>query len=97
MSNSEQDGNPPTLTRIADGQLCLTYGYRDTPFKMRAKLSDNNDATCSDHIVLSTDGDCPNLGYPRTIQAAFSMIVTCYYWNTSPEDDHHIAATLWKP
>lgn len=97
MSDRGQDGNPPTLTRIADGQLCLTYGYRDAPFEMRAKLSDDNGATWSDHIVLRTDGGCPDLDYPRTIQAAGSTIVTCYYWNTSPEDDHHIAATLWKP
>lgn len=50
-----------------------------TPRSRYAKLSDDNDATCSDHIVLSTDGGCPNLGYPRTIQAACSTIVTCYY------------------
>ena len=83
--------------RIADGRLCLTYGYRAKPFDVRAKLSDDNGATWSDEIVLRTGGGCPDLGYPRTVQTADATIVTCYYWNETPEGERIIAATRWKP
>lgn len=90
-------GNPPTLTRLADSRLCMTYGYRAEPYEMRAKLSDDEGATWSDHIVLRTGGGNPDIGYPRTVQTADGTVVTCYYWNDSVEGDRYIAATRWQP
>ena len=97
VPDTGKGGNPPTLTRLADGRLCLTYGYRAEPFDVRAKLSSDEGATWSQDIVLRTGGGNPDLGYPRTVQTADGTIVTCYYWNDTPDGERHIAATRWKP
>jgi hypothetical protein len=34
-------GNPPCLTKLADGRLVLTYGYREKPYGVRAKISND--------------------------------------------------------
>ena len=39
VADTGRGGNPPTLTLLSDGRLCLTYGYRKPPFGMRARLS----------------------------------------------------------
>jgi hypothetical protein len=33
------EGNPPSLIRLKDGRLCLTYGHRAKPYEIRARLS----------------------------------------------------------
>ena len=90
-------GNPPTLTRLTDGCLCLTYGYRAEPFGIRARLSDDGGKTWGQDISLRADGGCHDLGYPRTVQRADGTLVTVYYFNDDPEGERYIAATLWRP
>ena len=97
VANTGRGGNPPTLTQLVDGRICLTYGYRDAPFGMRAKLSADDGATWGDEIILRSDGGNHDLGYPRTIQRPDGTIVTVYYFNGSPEGERYIAATLWEP
>lgn len=55
--------NSPTLTRLRDGRLCLTYGLRRQPLRTRhpKRGAGNHD-----------------LGYPRTVQNADGTIVTVY-------------------
>ena len=90
-------GNPPTLTALKDGQLCLTYGFRSEPFGIRARLSPDGGSTWSDDIILRDDGGCHDLGYPRTVQRTDGTIVTAYYFNDEPDGERYIAATLWRP
>ncbi len=93
-------GNPPTLTRLHDGRLLMTYGDRDgPPFRMCARLSADDGATWGAEIVLRDDGGSPDLGYPRTVERSDGAIVTVYYWNDRPDGDgeRHIAATVWRP
>ena len=90
-------GNPPTLTKLHDGRLCLAYGYRDAPHSMCAILSADDGATWGEKIVLRDDGGNHDIGYPRTIQRPDGNIVTIYYFNDHPDGERHIAATLWKP
>ena len=33
------NGNPPSLVRLPDGRLVVTYGYRGKPYGIRAKIS----------------------------------------------------------
>jgi len=89
------NGNPPALIQLRDGRLCLTYGYRDRPYGIRAVLSADEGATWGDPIVLRADGGDPDLGYPRTVQRADGRIVTVYYFNDSQYGDRYIAATIW--
>ena len=92
-----QGGNPPAMIRLRDGRVCLTYGYRATPYGLRARLSDDGGQTWGDEVVLRDDGGDPDLGYPRTVQRADGTIVTAYYYNDHPEGERYIAATLWRP
>ena len=32
-------GNPPTLSLLPDGGICLTYGYREPPYGLRYLMS----------------------------------------------------------
>ena len=90
-------GNPPTLTKLQDGRLCMTYGYRAAPFGIRARLSDDDGESWSDAIILRDDGGNHDLGYPRTVQRSDGTMVTAYYFNDHPGSERYIAATLWKP
>lgn len=90
-------GNPPTLSRLADGRLVITYGYRKAPFGMRAVVSADQGQTWCDPIVLRDDGGNHDIGYPRAVVSADGTLVTIYYYNDAPDGERYIAATLWKP
>ena len=96
VDNTGSGGNPPTLTVLQDGRLCLTYGYRDAPFGIRARLSDSQGQTWSDELVLRSDGGCHDLGYPRTVQRSDGKMVTVYYYNDHPDSERYLAATIWR-
>ena len=90
-------GNPPSLVKLKDGRLAITYGFRDEPYGIRAKLSSDNGETWSDEIVLRDDGGNWDLGYPRTAQRADGKMVTVYYFNNTPSAERYIAGTIWDP
>ena len=89
--------NPASLIKLADGRICLTYGWRSVPQGIRAKLSSDNGETWSDEIILRDDGKSWDLGYPRSVQRPDGKIVTIYYFTTDEKPEQHIAATIWQP
>jgi hypothetical protein len=89
--------NPPTLTLLQDGRLCITYGYRLKPFGIRAVLSDDLGLSWNREVVLRDDGGCPDLGYPRTAQRSDGKLVTVYYFNDHTDGERYIGATIWSP
>ena len=97
IPDTGRGGNPPTLTQLQDGRLCLTYGYRDAPFKMCARLSETNGQSWGDEIVLRSGAGNHDIGYPRTVQRPDGKIVTAYYYNDHDEGERYLAATLWDP
>ena len=90
-------GNPPTMNLLADGRVVLTYGFRDPPFGMRARLSADGGESWSDEIELRTGAGNHDLGYPRTVMNAAGQLVTAYYYNDDADGDRYIAATVWEP
>jgi hypothetical protein len=91
-------GNPPAMIQLADGRICLTYGYRAEPYSMCAKLSDDGGKTWGPELVLRSDGVTGDMGYSRTVQRADGKVVTVYYFcdgKRGPE--RYIAATIWAP
>ena len=90
-------GNPPSMIKLKDGRLALTYGYRHDPYGIRACLSADNGQTWGEEIILRDDGGCWDLGYPRTVQRADGKIVTMYYFNDQADSERYIAATIWDP
>ena len=46
-------GNPPALVRLADGRLCLTYGYRGEPYAIHARFSSDQGKTWTRSVRAS--------------------------------------------
>jgi len=91
------EGNPPALIRLRDGRLCLTYGKRNAPVGIYARLSSDSGNSWSEPIVLRPEGASRDLGYPRTVQRADGKIVTVYYFHDKADVDRTIQATIWDP
>lgn len=90
-------GNPPSLVRLRDGRLLLTYGVRTPPYRICARFSNDNGKVWSDEIVLRNDGALWDLGYVRSVQRPDGNIVTVYYFPEIADKERIIAATIWDP
>jgi hypothetical protein len=90
-------GNPPSMLRLPDGRLVLTFGYRLKPPGIRARISRDNGLSWEKDIVLREDGGCFDLGYTRTLRRADGKLVTAYYYNDAEDKERYIAATIWDP
>ena len=90
-----KNGNPPSMARLKDGRLCVTYGYRSTPYGICAKLSEDNGKSWGEEIRIRDDGRNWDLGYTRTIQRTDGKLVTLYYYTTAETPEQHIASTIW--
>ena len=102
----KSNGNPPSLVRLRDGWLCVTYGYRGVcsayryrwePQGIRARISKDNGKTWGQEIVLRNDARTWDLGYTRSVQRPDGKIVTIYYYTTKEIPEQHIAATNRDP
>ena len=91
------NGNPPAMVRLRDGRLVVAYGYRSTPYGIRAKISKDNGKTWGDDIMLRDDARTWDIGYPRMVQRADGKVVTIYYITTEEKPQQHIVATIWDP
>lgn len=90
-------GNPPTLTALADGRIALTYGFRDAPYGIRARISHDEGRHWGEERILRDDGGCGDLGYPRTVLLPDGHLLSAYYYNDAPDGERYVAATRWKP
>ena len=91
------EGNPPSLIRLKDGRICLTYGYCAEPFGIRAQLSSDGGRTWDREVTVRGDGGGRDLGYPRSVQRTDGKIVTVYYFHDAPLGARYVAATIWEP
>lgn len=95
--DAAHNGNPPSLVRLRDGRIVVTYGYRSKPYGIRARISRDDGRTWGREIVLRDDGATWDLGYPRSVQRNDGKVVTIYYYATAAHPEQHIAATIWDP
>jgi hypothetical protein len=93
----DHSGNPPSMLRLRDGRLCLTYCFRAKPHGVRAKLSSDGGRTWGDVIHLRDDGRTWDIGYMRTVERADGKLVSMYYYTTENDPEQHIASTIWDP
>lgn len=89
-------GNPPALIRLRDGRLVLTYGFRNKPYSIRARISRDEGRTWGPDVMLRDDGGAWDLGYTRTVQRKDGKLVTVYYYNTNAGAERFIGATIWE-
>ena len=90
-------GNPPSLIRLRDGRLALTYGVRGEPYGIRARISADGGSSWLPERVLRGDARDWDLGYTRSVQRADGKVVTVYYYNDASGPERYIAATIWDP
>lgn len=91
-------GNPPSLIKLDDGRLAVTYAHREEPFGMRARLSEDNGRTWSEPVIFREDGGNWDIGYPRSVQRSDGKVVTVYYyWDEETGPERYIASTIWDP
>lgn len=96
-NNDLGEGNPPSLIKLKDGRLCLTYGVRAEPYRISAQISDDGGNTWSNEIVLRNDGAGRDIGYVRSIQRPDGNVVTLYYFQDKLKPERYISATIWMP
>lgn len=93
----ENSGNPATLTRLENGDLALTYGWRRSPYGIRARISTDDGQSWGREYSLRSDSRSWDIGYPRTVQRPDGKCVTAYYYHPPGEDLRSIEATIWDP
>jgi hypothetical protein len=90
-------GNPPSLVKLRDGRLVVTFGYRAEPYTIRARFSQDQGRTWSSDITLRSGATDWDLGYTRSVQRPDGKIVTVYYYNDASSTKRYIGATIWAP
>lgn len=90
-------GNPPSLVKLRDGRLVVTFGYRAEPFTIRARISQDQGKTWSNDIILRSGATDWDLGYTRSVQRPDGKIVTVYYYNDASSPERYIGGTIWTP
>lgn len=73
------DGYPSHLLRRRDGTLLMTYGWRQTPFGIRGRISTDHGRTWRPEFTLTTDGESADLGYPSTVELDDGSLLTVWY------------------
>ena len=84
------EGNPPSLVRLHDGRLVLTYGVRAKPFPVLARLSNDQGKTWAEPFVVRGNGGSQDVGYPRTIVRPDGKLVTVYAYHEPGQIDCNI-------
>lgn len=72
-------GYPSHITRLKDGALLATYGYRRAPLGVRARISRDHGKTWGEEMALYNDAKSGDMGYPTTLQLADGSLITVWY------------------
>ncbi|MDD3725593.1 MAG: sialidase family protein [Candidatus Ratteibacteria bacterium] len=78
-------GYPANLLTLRDGRVLCTYGYRRSPYGVRGCLSYDGGKSWNlkNEIIIRSDGEHGDLGYPSSIEIGNNKILTVYYFHTS--------------
>jgi len=85
------------LTKLADGQILLTYGNRNrNNFGVDFRLSADGGKKWSAPVRIANTphSDC---GYPSSVQLSDGKIVTAYYTRLSQERRYEMRVATWDP
>jgi len=85
----------PSLTRLSDGRLLLSYGHRKTmPRSIRVQISQDEGETWSPSLVLRDDFPNRDLGYACSVELESGRILTIYWYNLFGR--FFIGGTFWS-
>jgi hypothetical protein len=92
-----RNNNPASLIDLGGGRVAAIYGYRNVPYGVRAKISEDAGRSWSDEYVLCDDGREWDLGYIRAALRSDGRILAVYYHTTEQRPVVFIAWTIWDP
>jgi hypothetical protein len=98
------NSSPPALSRLPDGRLACSWGYRlpddgSGPTAIQARVSADRGETWGETLTLRRDGFDYDIGYNRQAVRPDGKVVTVYYYRTRQDGQSptYIAATIWDP
>jgi sialidase-1 len=88
-------GHPLNALRLPDKRVLLTYGYRHTPYGIRARIlnSECTDFASAPEIILRDDGGNTDIGYTWPVMLDDKRILVTYYFNKN-DGTRFIAGTI---
>lgn len=89
-------GSPPHLFRHSSGKIISTYGRREMPMGIRAKVSNDNGKTWGNEVTLINDATHIDLGYPCSTETDDGKILTVYYRSEEKGKNASIYYVLWE-
>ncbi len=89
-------GLPSHLTRLKDGRLLMSYGYRRKPYGIQIRWSEDHGAHWSEPQPLSNDGISGDLGYPSTVECDDGTLVTVWYEVLRDSPLAQLRQTRWR-
>lgn len=96
MINNDTE-TPPHLMLHSSGALILTYGYRNNPIGIRARISYDEGINWSDEIVLTNDGIDWDMGYVSTVERDDNTLLSVYYQKEYSTDRYPgMMQIIWK-
>ena len=82
---------------MSDGTLVMTYGYRGSPYNVRARVSYDGGESWSDEIILTSGGVNWDFGYTDSVELTDGRILTVYYQKELSTDRHPgIMQIVWE-
>ena len=81
--------NPATLTRLEDGRIAMTYGWRSAPCGIRVRISTDDGQTWSSELILRADGRNWDLGYQTHDQCQSEQAASDLFPATFVVQDSH--------
>ncbi|MGH8016936.1 MAG: sialidase family protein [Opitutaceae bacterium] len=91
-------GYPFSTLSMPSGRILLTYGYRQEPFGVRARLLDPECTLIdeAEELVVRDDGATRDLGYPQGALMNDGKVFLAYYFNNRAEGggQKYLAATI---
>lgn len=90
-------GKPPYVTKLANGTILLSAGYRHAPYGQRIYPSLDEGASWNplDGIVLRDDAENTDLGYASTAENTDGTLVTLYYQIEKSGEKPSLYVTRW--
>src|SRR5262249_7927156 len=88
-------GHPHHALGLADKRVLLVYGYRHTPFGIRARLLDPEcrNINSAPEFIVRHDGGNGDLGYPWATSLSKQRVLVVYYFNQG-NGTRHIAGSV---
>jgi hypothetical protein len=72
-------GAPAHIIRHSSGVLISVYGYRESPYGIKAMFSLDGGKTWDADHDLYVNGVSPDMGYPSTVELNDSSLITVFY------------------